>query len=92
MRYDLYMVRKTRVIPYARDLTEETVIDLAKKLGDSAVIYNEHGDELTLEELENAKDFRPEPVSGDDNGISSGDEIFEGSGSELLEIIRDNTE
>lgn len=89
--YKGYIRQHVRRVLAEADIPLERAIDFLKENPKTGVIVL-GTKELTLEELQNVKDFRSEDRSRPDNEPSSGREVSEDSDRELFESFIDNTE
>jgi hypothetical protein len=78
---------KVRKVIAEKDIPIERAIRFLKENPKFGVIIDNNLNEVSLEELENAKDFRPEIRIGSDNNSTAGREVSESSDRELIEAF-----
>ena len=91
MLYNAYVKQKVRKVIAYRELDVSSAIRFLKE-NKFGIIQDETGLQLTQEELEYAKNVRPESGAGSDYTITSGDPIPESSDRELFGSTTDPTE
>lgn len=86
-----YIQQRVRKVIAWRDLTVDAAIDFLKN-NKYAIVEDDDGNTLTLEDLEYAKNIESRPGTESDNTASSGGQVSEDSYRELFGIIADNPE
>ena len=90
MMYKGYVRQRVRKVLAEVDIPLERAIDFLKET-QYGVVFDENNNEVTLEELENAKDFGRKDRAGSYNTDASDEQISESSDRELFRTFTDKT-